>query len=94
MDNVANRAFKTKVPLDIRLNDKTLKGFAAGDKLTPYSIFEVHLSGGDIFLIEAIPQEDYATYYWSSLVKNDLQKIVPLIGSIIERTFHQHTMQH
>jgi len=87
MDNLLSNSFSTKVPLNIQLRDKTLKGFVAGNTLSAYSIFEVHLSGGDIFLIEAIPQEEYSSFYWSSLVKDELKKVVPLIGKIIERSF-------
>jgi len=95
MDQLLSNSFAMKVPLNIQLKNKTLKGFAAGNDLSPYSIFEVHLSGGDIFLIEAVPQEDYASFYWSSLVKDELQKVVPLIGKIIERSFaHQKSMSH
>jgi hypothetical protein len=95
MDQLLSNSFTTKVPLNIRLKDKTLKGFVAGNMLSPYSIFEVHLSGGDIFLIEAVPQQDYAGFYWSSLVKDELQKVVPLIGRIIERSYqHRKQLSH
>lgn len=91
MEQVLSNSFTTKVPLNIQLRDKAIKGFAAGNSLSPYSIFEVHLSGGDIFLIEAVPQQDVTGFYWSSLVKNELQKVVPLIGKIIERAFSRQS---
>lgn len=78
-----------RIPFNIKVAEGTFRGEAIGitDTLKAYSMFEVRLSTGDTLLLEALPDNELRRYSWASKAQTGLNKIIPVIGRVIERYF-------
>ncbi len=71
-----------RVPFHIHSTDGEISGYAVGESLEAYSVFEVRLKTGEIFNIEAIPSAK--GFFWFSF---EAPSITPIIGRSIETWF-------
>jgi hypothetical protein len=72
----------TRIPFTIVSATSEVTGYAVGETLKDYAMFEVRLKSGEIFNIEAIPAEH--GYFWYSFEEPTL---TPIIGKSIEAFF-------
>ena len=76
-----------RIPFNVRCKDMHFRGEVLGIGLQTDSIFEVRLNDGSFFHIKAEPDWELRRYSWISLRGDQFQKIVPLIGKVVERYF-------
>jgi hypothetical protein len=78
-----------RIPFSIRMAEEHFRGEAIGlgDTLKDFSLFEVRLNNGEMFLMEALPDNELRRINWASRTRDHLQKIAPVIGRVIERYF-------
>lgn len=78
-----------RIPFNIKVAGGNYRGEAIGitDTLKAYSMFEVRLNDGSSFLVEAVPDNELRRMGWATKAQNELSKIVPVIGKVIERYF-------
>ena len=72
----------TRIPFTIPAAEAEVAGYAVGEALKDYAVFEVRLKSGEIFNIEAIPSAH--GYFWFSFEEPSL---TPIIGKTIESFF-------
>jgi hypothetical protein len=65
------------------------RGEATGSELEEHSIFEVTLSNGERFHLEAISAKQSKRYNWVGCAESDIEILVPIVGGIIEKYFRR-----
>ena len=78
-----------RIPFAVKLSEGNFKGEAIGigDKLQNDCMFEVHLVNGSSFLMKAEEDKELRRYTWTTQAKDQLHKLIPIIGRVIERHF-------
>jgi len=81
--------FSLNIPFCLRTGKTIVQGTASGSVLRPYQVYEVRLSDGTIFNLEAVPFGK--TYHWYSMEEKEL---APAIGKAIEQFFASIRKKH
>lgn len=76
-----------KIPFRVKLAEGCYKGEVSGKDLQHESIFEVRLNSGELFLIKAVHDYEIRKYTWTSYVKDEWSKLIPIVGRLIEKHF-------
>lgn len=76
-----------RIPFKIKLNSGYYSGEAIGTHLKAFSLFEIKMTDGASFFIEAVPDNELSRYNWVSYIQDASARIVPAIGKFIERHF-------
>ena len=76
-----------KIPFGVKLTEGCYRGEASGKDLQHESIFEVRLNSGELFLIKAVHDYEIRKYTWTSYVKDEWSKLIPIVGRLIEKHF-------
>lgn len=86
-----NKMSAARIPFNIKVAEGNYRGEAIGitDTLKAYSMFEVRLNDGSSFLLEAVPDNELHRMGWAAKAQNEIGKIVPVIGKVIERYFNR-----
>lgn len=71
------------------LNAISCRGEAIGGELENMSLYKVAIKGLEPFYIQAVPDRELPCYEWTSYLKDDNRKLVPIIGKIIERYYRR-----
>lgn len=78
-----------RIPFAVKLSEGNFKGEAVGigDTLQHNCMFEVHLVDGSSFLMKAEEDKELCRYTWTTQAQDQLHKLIPIIGRVIERYF-------
>jgi hypothetical protein len=78
-----------RIKFSIKGPEGVYHGEAVGQDLTEDAVFQVRLSNGDSFDLQAEPDNEAARYNWVSYTKEQFTSLAPVVGSIIERYFRR-----
>jgi hypothetical protein len=79
------------IPFNISLSDASYSGEIKGKRLKDHRVFNIILSSGEEFKVEAVPDKERLNYSWVGYAKDKFNKIIPLIGKMIEQYFSRIT---
>ena len=78
-----------RIPFKIRMAEGLFKGEAIGigDGICPDCMFEIRLSNGEVFYLKAEKDYELVKYQWTARAAQNLHRLFPVLGKVIERYF-------
>ncbi len=78
-----------RIPFSVKLSEGNFRGEAIGitDRLHDSCMFEVRLLNGESFLVKAEEDYELRRYNWTTQAKDELHKLVQVVGRVIERHY-------
>ncbi len=78
-----------RIPFKIRMADGIFNGEAIGlgDCISPDCLFEIRLSNGNVFYLKAERDYELSRYNWTARATENLSRLFPVLGRLIERHF-------
>lgn len=81
-----------RIPFNIRMAEGMFKGEAIGigDGISPDCLFEIRLVNGEVFYLKAERDYELRSYNWTARATENLRRLFPILGRLIERHFSKN----